>query len=435
MSSLVETGLSSSPYPGLRPFRREETDIFFGRDEQVDELLQKLQHGRFLAVVGASGSGKSSLVHAGLISALEAGLMADAGARWCAAVMRPGERPMSNLTKALLNSKILEQMWPDTDQSAAMLKSTLRRGPLGLVELLMEPNAAKLTNLLLIVDQFEEIFRFRRHGGSSRAAESLIALPQIAPASLDANLIRIMFRVLGIVAAVIIFLEGGRYLGFPLTTLIASAGIGGLAIALSAQGLIGGLFGTVTVLLDKPYRVGERIVVKGHDGFVEEIGLRSTKIRALDDHVISIPNDQIADAEIENIGKRKHIRRLSELHIPLDTPRCKVEAALQCIRDVLKNHEGMDPKFPPRIYFSDITPEAFTIKLIYWYTPPDQWAFMAFGEKVNLELFAAFEKQGIQFSLPLRHTYWKTDEQQGPLDIMLKQQPEHANPKIAPRSD
>jgi MscS family membrane protein len=69
---------------------------------------------------------------------------------------------------------------------------------------------------------------------------------------------------------VIVLLEGGRYLGFPLSTLIASAGIGGLAIALSKQGLIQGLFGTVTVLLDKPYHVGERIMVKGHDGFVED---------------------------------------------------------------------------------------------------------------------------------------------------------------------
>ena len=158
-------------------------------------------------------------------------------------------------------------------------------------------------------------------GGSSRIAESIIALPHIASEGLDANLIRIVSRVLGIAAAVIVFMEGGQYLGFPITTLIASAGIGGLAVALSAQGLMKGLFGTVTILMDRPFRVGERIVVKGYDGFVEEIGLRSTKIRALSNHVISIPNDQIAEAEIENIGKRKHILRTGDLRIPLDTPR------------------------------------------------------------------------------------------------------------------
>ncbi len=256
-------------------------------------------------------------------------------------------------------------------------------------------------------------------GVSSRTAESIVALPQVAPGSLDANLIRIICRVLGIVAAVIVFLEGGRYLGFPITTLIASAGIGGLAVALSAQGLMKGLFGTVTVLLDKPYGVGDRILVKGHDGFVEEIGLRSTKMRMLSGHLVSIPNDQMSDAEIENIAKRKHIRRSTDLHIPLDTPREKVEAAVQCIRDVLKDHEGLDPKHPPRVYFADFAPAAFTIRLIYWYSSPDLWSYMAFNEKINLAIFEAFEQHGIQFSLPFRHTYWKKDDEQGPLEIAL----------------
>ncbi|TWU34306.1 mechanosensitive ion channel family protein [Novipirellula artificiosorum] len=260
-------------------------------------------------------------------------------------------------------------------------------------------------------------------GVSSRAAETMVALPQVAPGSLDANLIRIIFRVLGIVAAVIVFLEGGRYLGFPLTTLIASAGIGGLAIALSAQGLVKGLFGTVAVLLDKPYGVGERIVVKGHDGFVEEIGLRSTKIRTLAGHLISIPNDQMADAEIENIARRELIRRSSELHIPIDTSRVQVEMAVDRIRALLENHEGMDPEHPPRVFFGDITPSAFTIEMIYWYGPPDLWAFKAFNEKVNLAIFEAFEKNGIQFSLPFRHSYWKQDDQQGPLEVVLETTP------------
>jgi MscS family membrane protein len=262
-------------------------------------------------------------------------------------------------------------------------------------------------------------------GVSNRIAESIISLPQVRHGSLDANLIRIVCRVLGIGAAVIVFLEGGRYLGFPLTTLIASAGIGGLAIALSAQGLIKGLFGTVTILMDKPFRVGERIMVKGHDGVVEEIGLHSTKIRGLlSNHLISLPNDLIADSEIENIGRRRHIRRSSDLHIPLDTPLEKVERALAIVRSVLENHEGMDPEFPPRVYFTDFNPESFNIRFIHWFTPPDFWRHYAFCERVNLEIFRAFEEQGIQFSLPQRHSYWKTDAQQGPLEVTVKKQGE-----------
>lgn len=261
-------------------------------------------------------------------------------------------------------------------------------------------------------------------GVSNRVAESIIALPTASRGSLDVNLIRIVCRVLGIGAAVVVFLEGGRYLGFPLTTLIASAGIGGLAIALSAQGLIKGLFGTVTILLDKPFRVGERIVVKGHDGVVEEIGLRSTKIRIFQtDHLLSIPNDVMADSEIENIGKREHIRRMSDLHIPLDTPLEKVERAISIVRSVLKDHEGMDPDFPPRVYFTDFNPDAFNIRLIHWFAPPNLWQYYAFCEAVNLKIFRAFEENGIQFSLPQRHSYWATDGEQGPFEVTLKKDP------------
>jgi MscS family membrane protein len=259
---------------------------------------------------------------------------------------------------------------------------------------------------------------------SSRIGETFVALPNVAPSGLDASLIRIICRVLGIAAAVVVLLEGGRYLGFPLTTLIASAGIGGLAIALSAQGLIKGLFGTVTVLLDKPYRVGERIIVKEHDGFVEEIGLRSTKIRALDNRLISIPNDMMSEAEIQNIGKHGQIRRIANLRIPLDTPLAQIEKALAGIREVLKDHEGMIPELPARVHFNDFNSDSFNIRVVYWFSPRDTGKFHDFSEKVNLEIMRTFEKQGIQFSLPFRHSYWKTDDHQGPLEVIVKSQDE-----------
>ena len=252
---------------------------------------------------------------------------------------------------------------------------------------------------------------------SSRVAESFVALPGISPSGLDANLIRIICRVTGIAASIVVLLEGGRYLGFPLTTLIASAGIGGLAIALSAQGLIKGMFGTVTILLDKPYRVGERINVKGHSGVVEEIGLRSTKIRALDERVISIPNDLMAEAEIENIGKHNSIRQITNLHIPLDTPRAHVEKAVACIRTVLEDHDGMVPELPARVNFTDFNSDSFNVRVTYWFSPPVLSQFHEFSEKTNLSIMRSFEEHGIQFSLPFRHSYWKTDDQQGPLDV------------------
>ena len=77
----------------------------------------------------------------------------------------------------------------------------------------------------------------------------------------------------------------------------------------------------------------------------------------------------------------------------------------------------MAPEFPPRVFFDEFGPTAFCISFVYWYSPPDRWEFKAFGSRLNFEIFRAFEAEGIQFSLPLRHSYWKQDDQQGPLEI------------------
>ena len=167
------------------------------------------------------------------------------------------------------------------------------------------------------------------------------------------------------VAAVIIFIEGGNYLGIPVTTLIASAGIGGLAIALAAQDTLKNLFGTIMLLTDKPFRVGERIIFNKYDGIVEDIGLRSTRIRLLTGHQVTIPNDKLASCDIENVGRRPHIHRVADIHIPLDTPREKLEKAVAVIRAALEAHEGMDPDYPPRAFFFDFNPDAFVIRVIY----------------------------------------------------------------------
>lgn len=260
--------------------------------------------------------------------------------------------------------------------------------------------------------------------GCVRVAHAIASRPGVRSGSLDSQLIHIVGRLLGVVSAGLVLLEGGRYLGFPVTTLLASAGVGGLAVALAGQSMLKGLFGTLTIMMDKPFREGERIQVRGYDGLVEEIGLRSTKIRSfLTNHLVAIPNDQMADSEIENIGRRQFFRRTADLHIPIDSSREKVEQAITIIRDILDNHEGMLPDRPPWIHFTDFLPDAFNIQFVYWFQPAEFLAYREFSQKVNLEIFRRFEAAGIQFSLPVRHSYWRQDDQQGPLDIRLADLP------------
>jgi hypothetical protein len=171
----IEIPVSTSPYPGLRPFQDSEADIFFGREEQTDQLLRKLQGSRFLAIVGPSGCGKSSLVRAGMIAALKAGFLADAGAQWRIVEMRPGEEPLERLARAFLLSRAVLHDHAVEPEAAAFAQATLRRGPLGLLEMLRERPLPANLNLLILVDQFEEIFRYRLEGNSD-AADAFVAL-------------------------------------------------------------------------------------------------------------------------------------------------------------------------------------------------------------------------------------------------------------------
>ena len=163
--------MSDFPYPGLRPYERDETDIFFGREEHTDQLIQRLGNSHFLAVVGPSGCGKSSLVRTGLLAALEAGFMAGACGSWKVAELRPGNRPFRRLTEALLENQILGDTATAIDEaSISLLQPSLRRGPKSIHELLANTPLPDDTSLLILVDQFEEIFRYYQHGDKNDAA-------------------------------------------------------------------------------------------------------------------------------------------------------------------------------------------------------------------------------------------------------------------------
>ena len=154
-----------APYVGLRPFEERDALLFFGRDAHVRDLLRKFAQQRFTAVIGVSGSGKSSLVRAGLIPALHSGDLSRAGHRWNVFTFKPGNAPLANLAKELVR----DERWVGaTDGSAEhYLSHTLAVSPLTLTEMYrtaQERFAGEA--VLLVVDQFEEIFRYR--GGDQR---------------------------------------------------------------------------------------------------------------------------------------------------------------------------------------------------------------------------------------------------------------------------
>jgi len=166
------TDLPRLPYPGLRAFTREESDLFFGREGCVDDMVDRLSATRFLAVLGPSGSGKSSLVRTGLLDALDLGLNSLAGSSWRIADLHPGGQPMRKLAAALLQATT--SMTPDQADIEA-LKAYLGRGPRSAIEWASQGNLPSSSNLLILVDQFEELFRYEGYA-QREEAEAFVAL-------------------------------------------------------------------------------------------------------------------------------------------------------------------------------------------------------------------------------------------------------------------
>jgi energy-coupling factor transporter ATP-binding protein EcfA2 len=162
----------TNPFPGLRPFRENEGHLFFGRENQVDAMVNKLAATRFLAVVGTSGSGKSSLVNCGLRPALRQGLMASAGTAWRMAQFRPGNDPIGAMARALAQDGVLFREHVAAGLTLAeIIETTLRMSKLGLIDIYEQALLDEGVNLLVVVDQFEELFRYRQLEAAGRGGD------------------------------------------------------------------------------------------------------------------------------------------------------------------------------------------------------------------------------------------------------------------------
>jgi WD40 repeat protein len=173
-----------NPFPGLRPFTEDEDYLFFGREAQSTELLRRLRQTRFLAVVGTSGSGKSSLVLAGVLPALHGGVMTRAGSRWRVALLRPGNNPIGALALALSQPHVLGTTGTNEDDlqsipQTVIIETTLRRSALGLVEVVQQARRPAGENLLVVVDQFEELFRFKATAAGEQSSDDAAAFVKL----------------------------------------------------------------------------------------------------------------------------------------------------------------------------------------------------------------------------------------------------------------
>lgn len=171
-AALADPSKLSNPFVGLRAFEEHEDYLFFGRGAEINDLLKKFSNSRFLAVIGSSGSGKSSLVKSGLLPAIYSGFLS-VGNNWRVALFRPGNDPIGNLAGQLAGEGVLYEKTQESDiPYKPIIESTLRRSGGGLIQAYRQAHLPATENLLIVIDQFEELFRFSRYEKETNEGKS-----------------------------------------------------------------------------------------------------------------------------------------------------------------------------------------------------------------------------------------------------------------------
>ncbi|MHC4475229.1 MAG: mechanosensitive ion channel family protein [Planctomycetota bacterium] len=229
---------------------------------------------------------------------------------------------------------------------------------------------------------------------------------------LDDMLVPVVRKSLRITIAIVaVLLISESILGANVKSLLLSAGVGGIAVALAAKDTVANFFGSMTIFADRPFQIDELVKIEGHYGPVEDVGFRSTRMRTLEGHVVTIPNSVITNSAVENVGRRPFIRRTSNITITYDSGHAKTKRAVEIMKAVLAGvpEINTDADQPPRVYFSDFNDWALNIYVSYWVKPPDYWLYQQVNERVNFEIMKRFEAEQIEFAFPSQTLYLKKD--------------------------
>jgi MscS family membrane protein len=216
-------------------------------------------------------------------------------------------------------------------------------------------------------------------------------------------IVRQSLRVFIIVIAVLLVSQN---LGLQITALIGSLGVVGLALSLASKDTVENFFGAVAVFVDKPFKVGDQIKLEGVEGTVECIGLRSTRVRHPDGHLITVPNKTMGNATITNITLRPTIKTVINIGLTYDTPAPKVKQALQILELSYKHHPMT---WDVWISFNQFTDSALNIQVTHWWKTTDTKEYLAGMQEMNLTIKQKFDEAQINFAFPSRTVYVKQD--------------------------
>ncbi len=191
-------------------------------------------------------------------------------------------------------------------------------------------------------------------------------------------------------------------LGYPVTSLVAGLGIGGLAVALAAQKTVEHVFGGVMLSIDQPMRVGDLVRIDDVVGYVEHIGLRSTAIRTLDRSLVTIPNGKLADMKIECLQARDHMRLHTQIGITYDASASQLDRLRDALYSYLKCHPKLWTGLPLRVHFIGFGDSSLNIDIMAWFDENDWDRFLELRHDVLLQTMRIIEQHGARIAFPTR---------------------------------
>ena len=227
--------------------------------------------------------------------------------------------------------------------------------------------------------------------------------------AMDSQLVPFVAKTAKIFLVLTAVLVVAQNMGYSISGLIASLGIGGLAIAMAARDTIANIFGSIMILVDRPFTVGDWIKTSEFEGVVEEIGFRSTRIRTFEKTLVNVPNSSLANMVIDNIDARAVRRIKMRIGITYATSTSQMQQAIAGIERILSEHPGVDQEFK-LVKFDEFADSSLSI-FLYYFSRSKIWGeYLQVRQEVNLQIMELLESLGLEFAFPTRTVHLEQEK-------------------------
>ncbi len=240
-------------------------------------------------------------------------------------------------------------------------------------------------------------------------AEVLKTVTARTNSDLDDHLVPLVIRIGRVAVFVLIFVFLAQEFDYPVGGLLAGLGVAGMAFALAAKDTLSNWFGALMIYTDRPFDIGDWVKTSSLEGVVEDIGLRSTRIRTFSKTVVSVPNSSLANDVIENFSRMPIRRIYFKFGVTYSTTPGQMRETLERIKDILRDHPDVDQSFW-LVKFTEFTDSALSIMLYFFTTTTDWQRYLAIREEVNLKILERIAEIGVQAAFPSQSIYMENDD-------------------------